>query len=194
MWQWLLSLCAGSSSGVLAHGKEEKQGHVRACHKEGFLRGLPLAGKYVKKVWTLLFRPKSSFSWHVLWKLSLWNYGYRQITILDRIHLLGKSEDFLLELLLALFLITRAFKCLPLTASWSRVKLAAVSAWGDQNPNLCERKSYNVDSRRNFYLENILRLKIFALSCMQLVLWTKRKHTSLCLNIIFLCLARTAPT
>lgn len=82
--------------------------------------------------------------------------------ILDRIQPLGKIWDFLLEMLLAVFLITCAFKHFPLLTSRSRVKLAPVSAGEGQKPNVCERKSYKIDRRRNFYLENILWLKIFA--------------------------------
>lgn len=76
MWQHLPSLCARSSSGVLALGKEEKQGcmlgHViKRVSREGYL--LP---ECVRRAWTL-FRPKSSCFWHALWNFSLWNYGYR---------------------------------------------------------------------------------------------------------------------
>lgn len=88
------------------------------------------------------------------------------------------------------FLITCVFKCFPLLASWSRVKQAAVSTGGGQKPNVCERKSYKIGRRRNFYLENILWLKlfclqIFALNCMQLVLWTEKKTIQFCAWILF---------
>lgn len=35
--------------------------YVGACHKKVYQRGLPVARKYVEKVWTLRFKPKSSF-------------------------------------------------------------------------------------------------------------------------------------